>query len=223
MSVIDSLPSDNPSESAKSVSDALKGNKASSQAVQGGDTPSSDGKPTVKRASVKRSQPRGSGGKFARKKPADTVEKPQNTDDPLPKPQADTVQGGDGDGFVRVPTDPQPLTEPSGVDMGPEAGQVITDGIFNIATKRGGKRWEPTTGERDMISKAANGAVSGRRVPWWLALTAGIGFYMAARIGVKQITEDKKDVVNKHSNHRPDAKRKDVVRSETGWAFEDAI
>ncbi len=220
---LDSLPLDNPSESASSVAEALTRNKASAKAVQGGDTPSSDGKPTVKRAAVKRSQPRGKGGKFARKNTAEPVEKPQNTEKPQPQPQADN---GGGDGFVRVPMD-QTAEQPSGVAMGPEAGRVITDGVFNFATKRGGDKWKPSDSEREMISKAAAGATDGRRVPWWLALVLAVGFYAAARVGLDKVKKEKqgtvKNGVDKHGDNRADAIGKNTLRKADGWTFEKSF
>ncbi len=224
MKELEHLPSDNPSEAASTVGETLSRNKASAKAVQGGDTPSGDGKPAVKRAAVSRSQPRGPGGKFTKKKPSDTVKKPQNTDNnteqPKPKPQAEPVTDGDGDGFVRVPTDPQPEQQRTGVSMGPEAGRVISDGIFNFAQKRGGEKWKPTDSEREMVGKAAAGATDGRHVPWWLALVLAVGFYAMARIGLdKAKKESGKNGVNEHSDNRSDTKRKDSVRKEDGWAF----
>lgn len=217
---ISDLPSDNPSESASAVADALTRNKASAKAVQG----SGDGKPTVKRAAVKRSFNRGAGGKFTKKKPSDPVKKPQTPEttdntEHKPQPSTDTVSDGGDGGFVRVPTD-QPEQQRTGVSMGPEAGRVISDGIFGIFTKRGGGKWKPTEEEREMVGKAAAGATDGKHVPWWLALMLAVGFYAMARVGLdKAKKESGNNGTDKHGDNRSNPVGQNTVRQEDGWAF----
>ena len=111
--------------------------------------------------------------------------------------------------------------------MGPEAGRVITDGVFNFATKRGGDKWKPSDSEREMISKAAAGATDGRHVPWWLALVLAVGFYAAARVGLDKVKKEKqgtvKNGVDKHGDNRADAIGKNTLRKADGWTFEKSF
>ncbi len=146
-----------------------------------------------------------------------------HTSKPNVKPRGTDASVSAGPGRIIDPTRPDPsqATAPQvaaepvkpGVELGPEAGEVIADIALNTTEAAIGE--PPTDAERASIRRSASAVASGWRlhplIAVFLFTAAYVGRVMLKRWTVKETTESGKPEKkpDAHSNSGPDGKRKD--------------
>lgn len=114
-----------------------------------------------------------------------------------------------------------------GLDLGPEAGHVIADGVLNTAAALGGEKAAPTPAERASIRRAASAATSGARLSPWLALVVLGGLYLARVVVVSRSSRRPQAAAgdspigspHAHPDSRNDGLRKEPVLQGPLWRY----